>query len=115
MGKIAFESIESIFTILNPQNNFSEDVHQVEVRRDPLLGDTSVYNPFLKDKAKAFFGDNDPDLIQRLVEESARSCIFCGERVEKSTAQFPPSIVPEGRIRVGEAVLFANIFSMLFR
>jgi galactose-1-phosphate uridylyltransferase len=112
MGKITFESIESIFTVLNPQNNFSEDVHQVEVRRDPLLGDTSVYNPFLKNKAMAFFGDNDPALVQRLAEESARACIFCGERVEQSTAQFPPSIVPEGRIRVGEAVLFANIFSL---
>ena len=69
MGKITFESIESVFTILNPQKNFAEEVHEVEVRKDPLLGDTSVYNPFLRDKARAFFGDNDPVLIQRLAEE----------------------------------------------
>lgn len=112
MGKITFESVESTFTILNPQDNFTEEIHRIEVRRDPLLGDTSVYNPFLKDKAKAFFGDNDPALIQKLVEESAKTCIFCEGRVEKVTGKFPEDIVVGGRIRVGEALLFANIFSI---
>jgi galactose-1-phosphate uridylyltransferase len=112
MAKITFESDESSFTILNPQNNFNEDSHTVEVRRDPLLGDTSAYNPFLRDKAKAFFGDNDPALIRNLVDESAKTCIFCGERVEKTTPRFPPALVPEGRIRKGEALLFPNLFSI---
>jgi len=112
MGKITFESVESTFTILNPQDNFNEDVHRIEVRKDPLLGDTSVYNPFLKDKAKAFFGDNDPALIQKLVDESAKTCIFCEGKVEKITGKYPADIVPEGRIRVGESLLFANIFSI---
>lgn len=112
MAKIPFESVESGFTILNPQNNFSEETHKVEVRKDPLLGDTSVYNPFLRDKAKAFFGDNDPDLVRRLVDESSKTCIFCGDRIEKTTPKYPPDLVPEGRIRRGEALLFPNLFAI---
>jgi galactose-1-phosphate uridylyltransferase len=112
MAAIQFERHGSTFTILNPFNNFAEEEHRVEVRKDPLLGDTSVYNPYLKDKAKAFFGENDPGLIERLVEESAKTCIFCGDSVRQKTARYPDDIVPGGRIEVGEAVLFANLFSI---
>ncbi len=112
MAKIAFETAESCFTILNPQNDFTEDTHKVEVRKDPLLGDTSAYNPFLRDKAKAFFGDNDPELVRSLVEESAKTCIFCPDRIEKITPKYPPALVPEGRIRRGEALLFPNLFAI---
>ncbi len=89
MGNIAFEKISSTFTILNPFNNFAPEAQSVEVRKDPLLGDTSVYNPYLKDKARAFFGPNDPELIQTLARESAKNCIFCGENVVSKTARYP--------------------------
>jgi len=112
MAAIQFERYGSNFRILNPFNNFAEEEHRVEVRKDPLLGDTSVYNPYLKDKVKAFFGENDPGLIDRLVTESAKTCIFCGDNVRQKTARYPDDIVPGGRIEVGEAVLFANLFSI---
>ncbi len=112
MTAIIFEKSSSSFTILNPFSNFSPEVHQVEVRRDPILGDTSVYNPFLKDKAKAFFGENDRELIRNLAEGSAANCIFCGENVLQKTACYPSDIVEGGRIRSGDAVLFANLFSV---
>ncbi len=112
MGEIAFEKTASTFTILNPFNNFALEEQSVEVRKDPLLGDTSVHNPYLKDKARAFFGPNDPELIQTLVRESANNCIFCGENVVSKTARYPSDILSEGRIRIGEAVLFANLFSV---
>ena len=112
MGEIAFEKISSTFTILNPFNNFAPEEHRVEVRKDPLLGDTSIYNPYLKDKARAFFGRNDPELIQALARESAKNCIFCGENVVGKTARYPSDILPEGRIRKGDAVLFSNLFSL---
>jgi UDPglucose--hexose-1-phosphate uridylyltransferase len=112
MGKISFEKKSSTFTILNPFNNFASEEHRVEVRKDPLLGDTSIHNPYLKDKAKAFFGQNDPELIRRLAEESAGSCIFCGENVLNKTARYPSGLLSQGRIRTGEAVLFANLFSV---
>ncbi len=112
MGNITFEKVSSTFTILNPFNNFAPEEHSVEVRKDPLLGDTSIHNPYLKDKARAFFGPNDPELIQTLVQESAKNCIFCGENVASRTARYPSDILSEGRIRKGEAVLFANLFSV---
>jgi len=112
MSKILFESTESPLTILEPSKEFAESQHTVIVRKDPLLGDTSVYNPFLKDKAKLFFGESDPDLVRQLIEGSGKACFFCGEGVTKSTPKYPSALVPEGRIRSGEAVLFPNMFSI---
>ena len=112
MGNIAFEKISSTFTILNPFNGFAPEEHRVEVRKDPLLGDTSVHNPYLKDKARAFFGENDAELIKKLAEESSKGCIFCGENVLSKTARYPSDVLAQGRLRRGEAVLFANLFSV---
>jgi UDPglucose--hexose-1-phosphate uridylyltransferase len=112
LPKIAFERFESRFTILNPFNNFAREEHVVEVRKDPLLGDTSIYNPYLKDQAKAFFGQNDEELIRKLAEDPAGSCIFCGENARKKTARYPDELLPGGRMEQGEAVLFANLFSL---
>ena len=110
MSGIKFESYESESHILNPFKGFTEETHIVEVRKDPLLGDKSVYNPALKDKVKFFFAECDAGLIEKLVEDSAKTCIFCGDNLEKNTPQYPQSLVPEGRIRIGEAILFPNLF-----
>lgn len=112
MPKIVFEKFESRFTVLNPFADFEPEEHVVEVRKDPLLGDTSIYNPYLKDKAKAFFGQNDEDLIRKLAEDPAGSCIFCGENARQKTARYPDDVVPGGRLQQGEAILFANLFSL---
>ena len=76
MGNIIFERITSEARFHNPLSDFAEEIHGLEIRRDPLLGDTSVYNPYLKDKAKAFFGENDAGLVTRLIEESRKACFF---------------------------------------
>jgi len=112
MSKIVFESIESDVRFLNPMKEFAEDVQTLQIRKDPLLGDTSVFNPELKDKAQIFFGKCDKELIDNLVEESAKTCFFCGEAVAQSTPRFMPDFSSEGRIRVGEALLFPNLFSL---
>ena len=112
MGRIVFESIESDVCFLNPMKEFAEDVQTLQIRKDPLLGDTSVFNPELKDKAQIFFGKCDQELIDKLVEESSKTCFFCGEAVAKSTPRFMPDFSSEGRIRVGEALLFPNLFSL---
>jgi galactose-1-phosphate uridylyltransferase len=110
MAGIRFESSESKVILLNPLNGFAEETHTVEVRKDPLLGGKSVYNPRLKDKVKFFFADCDAGLIDKMVEDSAKTCIFCGEKLEMKTPRYPQSLVPEGRISIGEAVLFPNLF-----
>jgi len=112
MGKIEFESIASDVRFLNPMKEFAPDVQTLHIRKDPLLGDTSVFNPELKDKAQIFFGKCDQDLIKHLVEDTAKTCFFCGEAVAKSTPRFMPDFSSEGRINVGEALLFPNLFSL---
>lgn len=112
MGRIAFESIASDVRFLNPMKDFAPDVQNLQIRKDPLLGDTSVFNPELKDKAQIFFGKQDQELINRLVADTAKTCFFCGEAVGKSTPRFMPDFSSEGRIRVGEALLFPNLFSL---
>jgi len=112
MADINFERFESTIRILNPFNNFAEEEHHVEVRKDPLLHDTSVYNPFLRDKAKAFFGQNDEELIRKLADETSANCIFCGDSVRTRTARYPEDLIPGGRLELGEAVLFANLFAL---
>ena len=47
MCPIVFESIQPPW-VHNPLNGFALEEQRVEVRRDPLLGDTSVLNPFLR-------------------------------------------------------------------
>ena len=42
MGKIKFESIESDVRFLNPMKEFAADAQTLKIRKDPLLGDTSV-------------------------------------------------------------------------
>ena len=112
MGKIEFKSTESNVRFLNPMKGFAEDVQTHQVRNDPLLGDTSVLNPKFKNKAQIYFGSCDQELIDTLVEDSAKNCFFCGEAVAKSTPRFTPDFSSEGRIKVGEALLFPNLFSI---
>jgi len=112
MARISFDSTASDVRFLNPMKEFAPDVQTLQIRRDPLLGDTSVFNPELKDKAQIFFGSCDQDLIKRLVEDTAKTCFFCGEAVAKSTPKFMPDFSSEGRIKVGEALLFPNLFSL---
>ncbi len=110
MSEIRFERSVSSVKILNPLRDFGEDIQSLELRKDPLLGHTSVYNPFLKEKVKFFFGENDPELVKKLTDDSAKKCFFCSHSIEKSTPQYPPELLPEGRLRVGEAVLFPNLY-----
>lgn len=112
MSKITFERIESEVKFQNPLRDFAEDLQRLEIRKDPLLGDVSVYNPSMKDKARAFFGDCDQNLIRQLIEESAKTCFFCGEKLEKVTPRFTSDFLAEGRLRIGEAVVFPNLFSL---
>ena len=111
MGSIRFESVESTLVIRNPFSGFAPEEHRVEVRRDPLLGDTSVLNPSQSSKT-GFSGVNDRAFIARLVEESAQGCIFCGERLDERTARYPDDIVPGGRLSRGEATLLPNLFAL---
>lgn len=86
---------------LDPSQDFRESSISVEIRFDPLTGQGSFV-----------YGMGYPDL-KRLdlaeVMEKPSNCPFCPVNLEKVTAKFPPELVPEGRIYLGEACVFPNI------
>ncbi len=86
------------------------EVEQViEHRIDPLTGTVASINAALGEKARAFLGAGDPALLAELQERSRAGCPFCAA-AEKAT-RFPPSLVPEGQLRIGRSVAFPNLFS----
>lgn len=111
MAGISFESASSTVSIRNPLNGFALEQQHVEVRRDPILGDTSVLNPVQKNKA-SFSGENDRAFIAQLVEKSAAGCVFCPGRLAEKAARYPDELVPGGRLARGEATLVPNLFAL---
>jgi galactose-1-phosphate uridylyltransferase len=89
--------------LLDPRTGFELTQTLVEVRWDPLTGqscrllpDGSMPPPAAQD-------------LEALAEQSRPSCPFCAERVERETPRFPSQVLPQGRIRIGDAVLFPNL------
>jgi UDPglucose--hexose-1-phosphate uridylyltransferase len=111
MPDIRFEAREDSIELLSPLSGFQPERQRVQVRTDPLLGHTSVYNPALRDKAKLLFGDVDRDFLRRLAAEGMEGCVFCPGRKD-AAPKYPAALLPEGRLQVGEARLFPNLFPL---
>jgi len=108
--KIKFEKYVRTSTIHNPMMNNELDAQALEIRKDPLTGVQSVFNPRLEDKVAMFYGKSDTALIAKMAEESRSRCFLCGDLWKQITPKYPADLVPEGRIEKGQAVLFPNIF-----
>lgn len=111
MAAITFERFEDSLELLNPLKGFAPERQRIEVHRDPLLGHTSVYNPAIEEGLKVFLNEVDHELLAQLAEESAKTCVFCPDRVS-GVARFPEDLIPEGVVKVGEAVAFPNLMAM---
>lgn len=48
--------------------------------------------------------------IDDLIELSIKNCSFCPENIDRATPKFPPEISKKGRIKLGEATVFPNLF-----
>ncbi|MGB9499641.1 MAG: hypothetical protein ACKVE4_07790 [Dissulfuribacterales bacterium] len=108
--KISFVKHIRKSTILNPMMDNAPDTQELEIRQDPLTGAQSIFNPRLEDKVAMFYGQSDTALIEKMAEESQSRCFLCGDNWKQITPTYPAALVPEGRIRIGQAVLFPNIF-----
>ncbi|MBN1277524.1 MAG: hypothetical protein JXA35_08515 [Deltaproteobacteria bacterium] len=99
---ISFRKIRAKNRLINPFKDFSLDEIPLEIRFDPLTGQTGrVFDLFFKAERI------DPSETVNRSEEMF--CPFCPDAIEKSTPLFPPEIIPDGRIRVGEASLIPNL------
>jgi len=107
---IRFEKHIQMAAFHNPMKGGRLDTQEIEIRRDPLTGHQSVFNPGLEDKAPMFFRPTDSALIEKIAEESEPGCFLCEDRWREMTPAYPEEIIPGGRIEVGRAVLFPNLF-----
>jgi galactose-1-phosphate uridylyltransferase len=93
--------------LVDPAGNLSEQT--IEHRKDPLTGTVASINTALGEKARAFLGAADTDLLRELEERTRPVCPFCSA-AEKGT-RFVPEVVAEGQLRVGKAVAIPNLFA----
>jgi len=89
--------------ILDPRRRFERSRALLEIRFDPLTGQSVRILPSGSFSPPAAFD------LERMAAETRAGCPFCSERVESDTPRFPPEVVGEGRIRRGEALLFPNL------
>jgi galactose-1-phosphate uridylyltransferase len=90
-------------TILDFTDGFKEKSIPIEIRTDRFTGRVSRILDF---RWKLPQSSHDPELI----EEAGKTCPFCPERIETLTPQFPPHIIPEGRLRFNETTVIPNAF-----
>ncbi|MFZ5586385.1 MAG: hypothetical protein ACOZHQ_10685 [Thermodesulfobacteriota bacterium] len=89
---------------LDPFQQFAPSHLTIEVRHDPLTGDTARVLSFRARPLEA------PDHQVYLERSRQRPCPFCPENIERMTTRYLPADLPEGRLKRGGAVLFPNAF-----
>jgi UDPglucose--hexose-1-phosphate uridylyltransferase len=105
---VRFEKSLHETTILTPSTGFKPQVQLVEHRKDTLLDRWCRINIERANRPKTVA---DGSSVLELVESSKKSCPFCPDRLEANTPMFPESLILGGRLRVGEAVAFPNLFA----
>ncbi len=99
---IRLEAIEKETVLLNPLKDMAPRKIPSQVRLDPLTGRSSRICHFMKLKWEK------PDL-EKLAAQSRANCPFCPGRVEAITPCFPAEILPEGRLKRNDMILFPNL------
>lgn len=96
--------------ILNPAKGYQRDYTLCEYRIDPLtgIGTTVIAERF--EHAKRIL-TSDEESVKSIVERSKALCPFCPDQLEKSTPKFLPEVIPEGRVAVGSAIAFPNLYA----
>ena len=97
-----FTAVEKEVALLNPLKDMERRTIPVEIRFDPLTGRSSRICHFMP------LNWPKPDL-EALGQSTREKCPFCPERVMEITPDFPPEILPEGKLTSGDSVLFPNL------
>ncbi|MEM2073996.1 MAG: hypothetical protein QXS74_07265 [Nitrososphaeria archaeon] len=94
----------------SPLKNYQVDEQAVEHRLDPLLSRETVITPGRFQYVKRLFESDEKEILN-VVENTRTNCPFCPEKIQASTPSFPKEFVEEGKIVVGETVLFPSLFA----
>jgi galactose-1-phosphate uridylyltransferase len=101
---LEFEKVVGAAEFLSPLQGFSKTVHLLEYRKDPLTGFWSRINV---ERSKRTKYSVEKVEINQFIEKSGEKCFFCPQNLEASTPKFS---FGTGRIQVGEAKVFPNLF-----
>ncbi|MCX8012101.1 MAG: hypothetical protein N3A64_02980, partial [Desulfobacterota bacterium] len=88
--------------LLDPTKDFQEIVLNFELRFDPL---TRRRARIMNLKFKLL---SSPDLGKIVSRSLKYPCPFCGINLERMTPKFSPRLIPEGRVRIGNATVLPN-------
>ena len=108
---IEFKKIRKYSEFYNPMQNFELKKQKVEFREDPLTRQNTVIPEALLDKLKMLINRPSKKVINNIIEKTKFACPFCPDKVETQTPTFSEKIIPGGRIKIGNAIGFPNIFS----
>ena len=100
---LEFRRERKLALLHDPRKNFELAEIESEIRYDPLTGNSARICHFSLPKLPP------PDFAE-LLAVSRAACPFCPDKVEAITPRFPDDLVPGGRLRRGDAVLFPNLF-----
>ena len=94
--------------ILSPLVQFESEVQAIEYREDSLTGSQCRINVARAGRVRQVqqIGVGVREVIERTVSD----CSFCPHNISQRTPKFPPVLVPEGRIKRGECLLFPNLY-----
>lgn len=95
------ETLQSRIVEEQSSGEMGESTYAFKLRFDPLTGQTCRL------LAHRYRLPERQDLSD-LVQKSSESCPFCMPTVKQVTPRFPPDIVPEGAIELGESFTFPN-------
>ncbi len=93
----------------NPLNNFELEGQPIEYRVDPLTGFTSTFHYRAADSPVIF--RTDEAVLENLGRDTFKSCFFCPQKIYRHAPKFPSQLFPEGRLTMGEATMFPNLFA----
>ncbi len=100
---IHFRRVVNKTKYYDPKKNFELNEVDSEKRYDPLTGRMVRIFPFRKIVMPRH------DWTPYVEESKQRFCPFCPEVIDSVTPRFTDNFIPEGRLRVGGAVLIPNL------
>jgi hypothetical protein len=102
-GNVAFRVEKRVARLHDPRKAFALEDVASEIRFDPLTGESSRICHFS-------LAALPPADLAAVAEARRPGCPFCPGKVDAVTPRFPEELVPGGRFRRGEAVVFPNLF-----
>jgi UDPglucose--hexose-1-phosphate uridylyltransferase len=102
-GGVVYRREPRVARLHDPRKAFALSDVESEIRYDPLTGESSRICHFSLPASA-------PSDLDAIAAARRPGCPFCPGKVDTVTPRFPEELVPGGRFRRGEAIVFPNLF-----